>query len=64
MGPVSTFGRELLRGRRRPIGLMVSFMIFTASVWKLLDQPMYVKKAKVLLKNGTRANIDHMEQFK
>jgi len=22
---------------------MVSFMIFTASVWKLLDQPMYVR---------------------
>jgi len=21
---------------------MVSFMIFTASVWKLLDQPMYI----------------------
>jgi len=41
VGPVSTFGRELLRGWRRPIGLMVSFMIFTASVWKLLDQPMY-----------------------
>jgi len=42
VGPVSTFGRELLRGWRRPIGLMVSFMIFTASVWKRLDQPMYV----------------------
>jgi len=30
VGPVSTCGRELLRGRRRPIGFMVSFMIFTA----------------------------------
>jgi hypothetical protein len=28
VGPVSTCGRELLRGWWRPIGLMVSFMIF------------------------------------
>ena len=42
VGPVSTFGRELLRGWRRPVGLMVSFVIFTASVWKRLDQPMYI----------------------
>ena len=41
VGPVSTCGRELLRGWRRPIGLMVSFMIFTASVRKILDQPSY-----------------------
>jgi hypothetical protein len=32
VGPVSTCGMELLRGRWRPIGLMVRFMIFTASV--------------------------------
>jgi hypothetical protein len=37
--PGSTLGRELLRGWRRPIGLMASFIIFTASVWKLFDQP-------------------------
>jgi hypothetical protein len=37
LGPVSTCRRELLRGRWRPIGLMVSFMIFTASVWNILD---------------------------
>ena len=41
VGPVSTCGRELLWGWRRPIGLMVSFMIFTASVRKILDQPSY-----------------------
>jgi len=40
-GPVSTCERELLRGWRRPIGLMVSFMVFTASVWKILDPPTY-----------------------
>jgi hypothetical protein len=31
VGPVSTCGRELLRGWWRSIGLMVSFMIFKAS---------------------------------
>jgi hypothetical protein len=39
MGPVSTCGRELLRGWWRPIGLMVCFMIFTASVRNILDTP-------------------------
>ena len=42
VGLMSACGRELLRGWRRPIGLMVSFMIFAASVWKILDQPSYV----------------------
>jgi len=42
VGPVSTCGRELLWGWWSPIGLMVSFMFFTSSVWKLLDQPMYM----------------------
>ena len=42
VGPVSTCGRELLREWRRPINLMVSFMIFTASVRKILDQPSYM----------------------
>jgi hypothetical protein len=32
VGPVSTCGRELLRGFWRPIGLMVSFMVFIVSV--------------------------------
>ena len=41
VGPVSTCGRELLLGWRRPIGLMISFTIFTASVQKILDQPTY-----------------------
>jgi hypothetical protein len=41
LGPVSTCGRELLRGWWRPIGLMVSFMIFTASVRNILDTPSY-----------------------
>jgi hypothetical protein len=37
VGPVSTCGREILRGWRRPIGLMVGFKIFTASVLKIFD---------------------------
>jgi hypothetical protein len=41
VGPVSTCGRELLRGWWRPIGLMMSFMIFTASVRNILDTPSY-----------------------
>jgi hypothetical protein len=41
VGPVSTCGRELLRGWWRPIGLMVSFMIFTASVRNILNTPSY-----------------------
>jgi hypothetical protein len=41
VGPVSTCGRELLRGWWRPTGLMVSFMIFTASVRNILDTPSY-----------------------
>jgi len=45
VGPASTWGRDLLRGWRRPIGLMVSFAIFTASVRKILDQPMYIGKS-------------------
>jgi hypothetical protein len=36
-----TCGRELLRGLRRPIGLMMSFTIFTASVRKILDTTLY-----------------------
>jgi hypothetical protein len=32
-------GRELLRGWRRPIGLIVSFMIFTASGQYILARP-------------------------
>jgi hypothetical protein len=39
VGPVITGGRELLRGWWRPIGLIVSFMIFTASVLNILDTP-------------------------
>jgi hypothetical protein len=39
--PVSTCGRELLRGWWRPIGLMVSFMNFTASVRNILDTTLY-----------------------
>jgi len=27
---------------------MVSFMIFTASVWKLLDQPMYIMRLHII----------------
>jgi hypothetical protein len=42
VGPVPTCGRELLRGCGRPIGLMVGFMIFTASVCNILDTPSYL----------------------
>jgi len=41
VGPVSTCRRELLRGWRWPIGLMVSFKIFRASVSKILDTTLY-----------------------
>jgi hypothetical protein len=37
VGPVSTCRKELLRGWRWPIGLMVSFMMFKASVRNILD---------------------------
>jgi hypothetical protein len=42
VGPVSTCGRELLRGWLWPIGLMVSFMIFTVSVRNILDTTSYL----------------------
>jgi hypothetical protein len=42
VGPVSTCRREPLRGWWRPIGLKMSFMIFTASVWNILDTPSYI----------------------
>jgi hypothetical protein len=42
VGPVFTCGRGLLGGRWRPIGLMISFMIFTASVQNVLDTPTYL----------------------
>jgi hypothetical protein len=38
---VSTCGRELLRGWWRPIELMVSCMIFKASVLNILDRLSY-----------------------
>jgi hypothetical protein len=41
VGPVSTCRREILRGWWRPMGLMVSFMIFTASVRNVLDTNTY-----------------------
>jgi hypothetical protein len=41
VGPVSTCGRELLRGWWRSIGLMASFMCITASVRNILDTPSY-----------------------
>jgi hypothetical protein len=39
--PVCTYERELLRGWWCPIGLMVNFMIFTASVRNILDTTSY-----------------------
>jgi hypothetical protein len=44
-GPVSTCGRELIRGWWRPIGLMVSFVIFTASARNILNTPSYLVRA-------------------
>jgi hypothetical protein len=41
VGLVSTCGRELLRGWWRPIGRMMSFMIFTASVRNILETLSY-----------------------
>ena len=41
VGLVSICTRELLRGWRRPICLMMSFTIFTASVQKILDTTSY-----------------------
>jgi len=41
--PVSICVRELLRGWRRPIGFMVSFTIFTASVRKLWIPPCIIQ---------------------
>jgi hypothetical protein len=40
VGLVATCGRELLQGWWGPIGLMVSSMIFTVSVWNNLDTTM------------------------
>jgi hypothetical protein len=37
MGPVSTCGSEIHGGWWRPIGLMMSFMGFTTSVWNTLE---------------------------
>jgi hypothetical protein len=45
VGPVSTCGRELLRGLWRPIGLMVSFIISIASVRNILDTTSYSSHA-------------------
>jgi hypothetical protein len=39
---VSTCRRELLWGWRWPIGLMVSFMIFTVSVQNIMDTNTYI----------------------
>jgi hypothetical protein len=41
VGPVSTCGRELLRGWWRLIGLMASVVIFRPSAWNILDTPLY-----------------------
>jgi hypothetical protein len=40
-GPVSTCGRELLRGWWRPTCLMVSFIVFTSSVRDILNTSSY-----------------------
>jgi hypothetical protein len=42
VGPVSTCGTELLRAWWRPIGLMASFMIFTALVRNILNITSYI----------------------
>jgi hypothetical protein len=45
VGPVCTFGRGLLRGWWRLICLVVSFMIFTASVRNIVDNTTYLRSA-------------------
>jgi hypothetical protein len=50
VGPVSTCGRELLRGRWCPMGLMVSFMIFTASVRNILENTSYISRYKMWIR--------------
>jgi hypothetical protein len=42
VGPLSTCCRELLWGWWRQIGLMVSFIILTVSVWNILDTASYI----------------------
>jgi hypothetical protein len=63
VGPVSTCGRELLRGWWRPIGLMVSFMIFTASVRKIVDTPLYYPEVICIrveyISTGTQVTLVH-----
>jgi hypothetical protein len=49
VGPVSTCGRELLWGWWWPIGIMVSFMIFTASVQNILDSTLYISCYRIVL---------------
>jgi hypothetical protein len=44
-----TCGRELRRGWWRPIGLMVSFFIFTAPVRNILDSPSYLQEINHVL---------------
>jgi hypothetical protein len=46
VGTVSTCGRELLRGWWRPIGLMLSFIIFNVSVRNILDTPSYTDRSE------------------
>jgi hypothetical protein len=48
VGPVSTHRRELLRGWRQLIGLMVSFMVFTASVQNILEATTYIITLQIL----------------
>jgi hypothetical protein len=49
VGPVCTCGMELLRGWWRLMGLMVSFLIFTASVRNILGTSSYITCNKILL---------------
>jgi hypothetical protein len=55
--PVSTWVRELLRGWWRPIGLMVSFMIFTVSGRNILDTPSYISQACAKSHENTYRNV-------
>jgi hypothetical protein len=57
VGPVSTRGRELLRGWWRPISFMASFTIFTALVRSIFDGPLYIatwKSRELLLLRMSR----------
>jgi hypothetical protein len=64
VGPVSTCGRDLLRGWWRRIALMVTFTILTVSVRNILDNPVkYIgQKRQSAAENRTRKLLNQNAQ--